>query len=272
MNIIVFDTETLGMKSQDLLNVGYRILDLNLITAEVKVLCERDMIDYNLFNAVSKLYAFKGCLEDDKEWILSSNFLNKVKFDKYNSAINNKTIERHSIKKIYEIMAQDIKRYQVIIGYAYNCSFDIDKFEKTALKYNLNNPIKDLPIMDIWAYAVNYVCRTDDYIQWAKTNSIFTQSEQYISTSVESVTKYLLKDLTFVEEHTALSDTKWETAILLHCLKQGCDITKAERKGANIPSGKTFTKTILLPSGERLNVEYTKSIKREIDEYYYEKN
>ena len=40
MNIIVFDTETLGMKSQDLLNVGYRVVDLNLITREVKVLCE----------------------------------------------------------------------------------------------------------------------------------------------------------------------------------------------------------------------------------------
>jgi hypothetical protein len=271
MNILVFDTETLGMKSQDLLNVGYRILDLNPISREVKVLCERDMIDLNLFSAVSKLFSYKGCLEEDMSWILSNNFLSQEKYEKYVNAIAQKKIERHSIRKIFEIMAQDMEKHKVVFGYAYNCTFDIDKFSKTASKYGLENPIERLPIFDIWAYAVNHICRTEDYIKWAKENAIFTASESYISTSVESVVKYLTNNLDFVEEHTALSDTQWETAILLNCLQRGCDITRAELKGSNIDSGKVFQKTIILPNGERVDFEYTKAINRTANEYYYEK-
>ena len=271
MNIIVFDTETLGMKSQDLLNVGYRVVDLNLVTREVKVLCERDMIDLNLFSSVKKLYTHKGCMEEDMEWILTNNFLSKPKYEKYLNMIATKTIERHSIEKIYEIMAKDIEKYKVICGYAYNSNFDVDKFVKTANKYGLVNPIANLPVFDIWAYAVNHICRTDEYIKWARDNEIFTASGSYISTSVESVVKYLTNNLDFVEDHTALSDTQWETAILLECLARGCDITRAENRGGNIESGKVFTKTIVLPDGTRHELEYTKIINRVENEYYYER-
>jgi len=271
MNIIVFDTETLGMKSQDLLNVGYRILDLNPISREVKVLCERDMIDLKLFSAVGKLFSHKGCLEEDMLWVLANNFLSKEKYEKYVNAIAQKRVERHNIQKIFEIMSQDMEKHKVVFGYAYNCAFDIDKFAKTAHKFGLVNPIEKLPIFDIWAYAVNHICRTNEYIEWAKENKIFTASESYISTSVESVVKYLTNNLNFVEEHTALSDTQWETAILLNCLQRGCDITRAEVKGSNIESGKVFQKTIVLPSGERMSFEYTKAINRTENEYYYEK-
>jgi hypothetical protein len=271
MNIVVFDTETLGLKSQDLLNVGYRILDLNPISREVKVLCERDMIDLNLFSAVSKLYTHKGCMEQDMEWILANNFLPQDKFNKYANSIALKKIERHNIRKIFEVMSQDIQKYRVVFGYAYNCSFDIDKFAKTSVKHGLANPLDGLPIFDIWAYAVNHICRTQEYIDWAKANEIFTTSGSYISTSVESVIKFMTNNLNFVEEHTALSDTQWETAILLECMHRGCDITKAETKGANIDSGKIFTKTIVLPDGKRYEFDYTKVNHRTANEYYYAK-
>lgn len=271
MNIVVFDTETLGMKSQDLLNIGYRILDLNPLTGEVKVLCERDMIDMNLFSAIVKLSNFKGCLEDDIDSIVANHFLPKEKREKYEELIRQKQIERHSIRKIFEIMEQDLKKFNVVFGYAYNCNFDIDKFKKTAKKFDLTNPIENLIVYDIWAYATNHICKTDNYIKWARENQIFTASESYISTSVESVVKFLTKNLDFVEEHTALSDTIWETAILLECLKRGCDITRAEEKEGYIGSGKIFTKKIVLPNGEKYEFEYTKVINRIENEYYYEK-
>ena len=271
MNIIVFDTETLGMKSQDLLNVGYRILDINPMTRVVNVLCERDMIDLNLFSAVNKLYAHKGCLEEDMEWVLGLNFLPKEKYEKYVNLIALKKIERHNIKRIYEILAQDMAKYKVVFGYAYNSNFDQDKFAKTATKYGLINPLANLPIFDIWAYATNHICRTKEYIEWAKANQVFTESGSYISTSVESVVKYLTNNLDFVEEHTALSDTQWETAILVECMARGCDITKWEQRGEKIESGKIFSKTIVLPNGERHEFEYTKLLNRTLNEYYYEK-
>lgn len=259
MNIIVFDTETLGFKSQDLLNVGYSIIDLDIFTKTFKVLTQKDMLDYRLWQAVKKLTEHKGCLEEDIPNILATNFLPQEKFETYEKLIAEKRIEKHTIKKIFEIVQEDIKRYNVVFGYAYNCNFDIDKFNKTSLKYSIVNPFENLPIFDIWAYATNYICNTDAYKKWAMENSIFTQTETYISTSVESVVKYLLQDLTFVEEHTALSDVQWEIKILLECFVRGCDITKNEKRNSYIPSGKVFHKKIVTPSGEIVEFDYTKS-------------
>jgi hypothetical protein len=270
MNIIIFDTETLGFNSQDLLNVGYRIIDLDLFTKSYSVLCERDMLDLNLWASVKKLANHKGCLEKDLQNILANNFLPQEKMQMYETLLKNKQIERHNIKRIFEIMAEDMKKYSVVFAYAYNCNFDIDKFEKMALKHNIPNPLKDIVVFDIWAYAVNHICYTEDYIAWARENEIFTQKEIYISTSVESVTKFLLQDLSFVEEHTALSDTLWETKILVHCFMKGCDITKAEKRGNFIPSGKVLHKKIVTPQGEIVEFDYTRHSTRTETEYHYE--
>jgi hypothetical protein len=270
MNIIIFDTETLGFQSQDLLNIGYRIVDIDIFNKNFQTLCTRDMLDLNLYRAVKKIANHKGCFEKDIANILTSNFLPQSKMDIYDKLIETKSIERHNIKTMFKIMANDMAKYSVVFGYAYNCAFDIDKFEKTAQKYGLENPIANLPIFDIWAYAVNYICYSKDYIAWAKENEIFTQKEIYISTSVESVTKYLNKDLNFVEEHTALSDTKWEVNILLKCLRLGCDITKAEKRGKFIPSGKVLHKKIVTPNGEVIEFDYTKQSTRTETEYHYE--
>ena len=270
MNIIIFDTETLGFQSQDLLNIGYRIVDIDIFNKNYQILCERDMVDMNLYRAIKKIANHKGCLEQDIPNILTSNFLPQSKMTIYDNLIETKRIERHSVKKMFEIMAKDIAKYSVVFGYAYNCAFDIDKFAKTSQKYGLINPIDNLVVFDIWAYAVNYICNTKEYIAWAKTNEIFTQKEIYLSTSVESVTKYLNQDLDFVEEHTALSDTKWEINILLECLRLGCDITKVEKRGKFIPSGKKLHKKIITPDGEVIEFDYTRQVTRTETEHHYE--
>jgi hypothetical protein len=155
-------------------------------------------------------------------------------------------------------MANDIAKYKVLFGYAYNCDFDTDKFERTAVEYGIENPLSKIPVFDIWAYALNHIVKTDDYLKWAKENEVFTETQFYISTSVESVAKYLLNDLNFEEQHTALSDTQFETMILLECVRKGCDITRAEKlTGKFIPSGKVFTKTIVI-NGESHEFTYTR--------------
>ena len=270
MNIIIFDTETLGFQSQDLLNIGYRIVDIDIFNKNFQTLCERDMLDINLYRAVKKIANHKGCFDKDIDNILASNFLPKDKMAIYDKLIENKQIERHTPKKMFEIMQKDIEKYSVVFGYAYNCAFDTDKFAKTSQKYGIHNPLSYLPIFDIWAYAVNYICSSKEYIAWAKENEIFTQKEIYISTSVESVTKYLNKDLNFVEEHTALSDTRWEVNILLKCLRLGCDITKPQKRGKFIPSGKVLHKKIVTPDGEIIEFDYTKLSTRTETEYHYE--
>lgn len=248
MNILVFDTETVGVITQDLLNVGYKIVDLNPATATYATLVKRDYLVKDLYN--------------NTPLMINDMFVGAEKYGKYTALLESKQIIKHSIEKIFDIMRNDLAKYKPLFAFAFNSSFDTDKFEKTADKCKIENPLNNLTVHDIWAYATNYICRTDEYIAWAKANEIFTESGCYIKTSVESIVKFLTNNLDFEESHTALDDCGWETEILVECVKRGCDITKPMKKGGNIASEKVFTENMVLPSGETVQFEYTKKYER----------
>lgn len=248
MNICVFDTETVGKVSQDLLNVGYKIIDLNVQKGTFKTLVERDYLVGKLFN--------------NTIYMINDDFVGAEKYGKYVLALEQKKIIKRGISQIMETMRNDFKKHNVLFTYAYNNKFDMDKFEKTCSQLECENPIKTENCFDIWAYACKYIVDTPDYQEWAKNNEIFTESGVYISTSVESVIKYLNNDLKFVEDHTALSDVQWETKILVECVKRGCDITRPMPLKRYFASEKVNKKTIKLPDGNEIDVEYKKSYER----------
>ena len=246
MNVVVFDTETAGVKTQTLLNVGYRVIDINIQKGTADTLISRDYLVSDIIN--------------NKMFMINDMFVGEEKYTKYMQLLEKKQIIKRSIKQIFTTLSNDLKKYNVLFGYAYNCDFDIDKFEKTAALYEIENPIQNLPIFDIWAYAVNHICKTDSYIEWARANEIFTETQFYIATNVESVCKYLYNNLEFAEEHTALSDTIHETNILIECVRRGADITRAEKMfGRYIPSDKEFKKVIII-NGEKVEFTYKKRI------------
>ena len=243
MNILIFDTETIGKVSQDLLNVGYKIIDLNIQNGAFKTLCERDYLVSKLFN--------------NTIYMLNDDFVGAEKYEKYLNALSNKQIIKRSIPQIFKTLENDLNKHKVIFTYAYNNNFDLDKFEKTAIKYNIENPLKRENCFDIWAYASNVIYNTEEYKQWAKENNVFTDSELYIKSTVESCIQYLTNDLDFKEDHTALSDVQWETKILIECVKRGCDITRPMKLIKNIPSEKVFSK-VIRANGQEIKVEYNK--------------
>lgn len=248
MNIIVFDTETIGAVSQDLLNIGYEVLDLNISTGEKTTLVKRDYLVSKLIN--NEIY----CLND--------KFVGANKYNMYLELLKQKRIIKRSIPQIFKTLRTDLKRHNVVFGYAYNANFDKDKFTKTALKYGIENPLESIPVFDIWQYAYQYIVNTEDYISWAKENEVFTESGAYIKQSVEGVCKYLYNDLDFIEDHTALSDVEHEVKILIECFKRGCDITRDLKVKKNIKSEKVFTEKITLPSGEKIEFEYKQKTER----------
>ena len=252
MNIIVFDTETIGKVSQDLINVGYKIGDLNIQTGEMKVLCERDYIITNLIN--NKIY----CINDD--------FVGLAKYDMYQGLIADGKAIKRSLPQIYKTLANDIAKHNVIFGYAYNCQFDLDKFKKQ-VPDGMENPLDKIPVFDIWDYAIQYICETDAYKKWALENNQVTQTEQYISTSVEAVARYLYNNLNFIEDHTALSDVQHETEILIECVKRGADITRALKTNHRIKSDKEL-KEIIVVDGQEFEINYKTKNNRNGKTYY----
>lgn len=172
--------------------------------------------------------------------------------------MNNGEIVLRSLKQMFSTMTNDLARYDVKFGFAYNCSFDTDKFAKTAVNEEIENPLEGITINDIWGYATNYICQNDDYLNWAKENEQFTATKKFISTSVEAVTRFLTDNNDFVEEHTALSDVQWEIEILAECVRRGADITKSMKRDSYIKSGYVFHKEIVNKrTGEILTFDYT---------------
>lgn len=233
MNIIVFDTETAGMVTQSLLNVGYKIIDLNIQKGTFETLCQRDYLISEVFNC--------------ELFMINDTFVGKDKYAKYQQLLENGQIIKRTPKQIFSTMYNDIQKYNVLFGYAFNCDFDTDKFEKTAVQQLITNPLTLIPIFDIWAYAIHYICKTEDYIKWAKENEMFSKTQTYLSTSVETICKYLYSDMNFIEQHTALDDVQHEVDILVECVRRGCDITRGMKlSGRFIPSDKIFTDTIII--------------------------
>lgn len=252
MRVIVFDTETIGKVNQDLLNIGYKIIDINIQAADGKVLCERDYLVRSLID--NEVY----CLNDD--------FVGATKYYLYKGLLADGKIIKRNLKQIYITLMNDIKKYGVLFGYAYNCNFDLDKFERHCPD-GVVNPFDTVPVFDIWDYAVELICQTEDYKEWALANDQITESQRYISTSVEAVARYLYNDLNFIEDHTALSDVQHETEILIECVKRGADITRPLKSSHFIKSNKVLTETIVI-DGTEANIKYINKYSRNGKTYY----
>ena len=104
MNICIFDTETVGKVSQDLLNVGYKIIDLNIQKGTYKTLQERDYLVGKLFN--------------NTIYMLNDDFVGAEKYAKYTLALQNKSIIKRGISQIMETMRNDLKKHNVLFTYA----------------------------------------------------------------------------------------------------------------------------------------------------------
>jgi hypothetical protein len=252
MRVIVFDTETIGKVNQDLLNIGYKIIDINIQAADGKVLCERDYLVRSLID--NEVY----CLNDD--------FVGATKYYVYKGLLADGKIIKRNLKQIYITLMNDIKKYGVLFGYAYNCNFDLDKFKRHCPD-GVVNPLETIQVFDIWDYAVELICQTEDYKEWALANNQITESQRFISTSVEAVARYLYNDLDFIEDHTALSDVQHETEILLECVKRGADITRPLKSNHFIKSNKDLREVIVV-DGNETTITYKSKYSRNGKTYY----
>ena len=95
----------------------------------------------------------------------------------------------------------------------------------------------------------------ENYKNFCETHNYFTDSGNY-STTAETVFRYLTNDTEFIEDHTALSDSEIEAAILIECLKRGAEINKAYEVKRSIKREVEKTLTLKDTDGEYHNFNY----------------
>lgn len=147
--------------------------------------------------------AFNAMFDFKKAIGFTDRYINALYSNYYNDYEDR---QRQSIKKMIENRGKSEP----------NPTFDKDNF-------NFRN--KDYEMSDIWGLACSVLINNDTYKKEAIKKGALTQSGLYYSTTAESVTRYLIRDNSFEESHTALDDVEIEKEILLKIIRKiGTDI------------------------------------------------
>lgn len=199
MNIIIFDTETTDLNKCFCYNIGYVIAN----TETKDILVKKDFVVEQIWH---NLPLFSTAYYADKRPIYVNRMRAKqTKMAKYGY--------------ICQEIIRDIKKYDVVSAYAYNSPFDEKVFNFNCDWFKCINPFDTIPVFDVRGF-VHCGLVDNDYIAFCESNSKFTESGNY-STTAETVFQYLINDVDFTEEHTALSDSIIEFYILMKSVEKG---------------------------------------------------
>lgn len=91
-----------------------------------------------------------------------------------------------------------------------------DNFD--SMHFNFRN--YDFPMFDLWGMSCNTLINEEKYKTMCIKEGMVTKSGTFFKTSAESTFRFLLKDIDFIEEHTALADTLIEIEILKKSLSK----------------------------------------------------
>lgn len=240
MNIIVLDTETLSIDHKLCYNIGYEI-----VSADENGFYTLESRDFVVREVYSNIPLFN----------LAYYAKNRPFFAQ---SLRNKTCKQKVYRNIMKAIANDVAEYEIEAVYAYNCNFDKEVIEYNCEYFHTENPLANIPFLDIRGYAHEFICG-EEYKSFCESNQYFTEKGHY-ATSAETVYRYLF-DNDFVEAHTALADAKIETQILDATICHGAVL------GTNYTAKKGLWRNVRKPmkvvvDGETIfNGEIVKSIK-----------
>lgn len=147
----------------------------------------------------------------------------------YTSALKGKTYRQNYFGNILRQLQKDIKEYNVSLVLGYNVNADIRSIGFTSDYLKLNNPLNNTKVIDLMPIVVNTICDTQEYKDFAKENNLITE-KGYYKMSVESVMKYITKQVEFVEKHLGKSDNENEIDLLNYAIEKGASLVEMPKR------------------------------------------
>ena len=196
--IMVLDTETVGLEGH-VYDVGYCITN-----KRGDILAERNwLVEENFTNAKRMMGAFYAGKH----------------FTHYARMLQDGDIRLTPWAEIVETLRDDAAQCDVVA--AYNAGFDFRVLRQTHADLGGTAPILSNPVdvLDIWQFACETKLQQKNYASIARSLGWVSPAGN-IKTGAEFAYRYCSGDPAFIEDHTALSDARIETAILAECYRQ----------------------------------------------------
>ena len=199
LSIMVGDTETVGLEGH-VYDVGYCIANK------------------------------RGNIALERNWLVEENFTNPKKmmgafyagkhFSHYARMLQDGEIRLTPWAEIIETLRDDWETYDCNVFAAYNAGFDLRVIQQTHEDLGFEgDALPDAKILDIWQFACETKLSQKSYANIARSQG-WVSSKGNIKTGAEFAHRYCSGDLSFIEDHTALSDSRIEVAILAECFAQ----------------------------------------------------
>lgn len=206
---LIIDTETANTTKEPLTyDIGFTIAD-----RKGKIYLKKSYIVADIFFEQEKIF-------NNAELMNTSYYHEKL--PKYYEGIKNGSFEVKTFLGIRKEIKQLIKDFKIKAVFAYNGYFDVNALN-TTIRYLTKSNVRyffdyDTVIQCIHHFAVETICKNRKYFDFAYEHNLVTDKGN-LSTTAESVYKFITQNIDFVESHTALQDALIETEILKECYK-----------------------------------------------------
>lgn len=175
----------------------------------------------------------KGNVYDRKSFIVSEIFVNEPdlmksayyahKIPEYLAEIERGGREVATFYKVVALLKEWNTKYKPKAFLAYNAFFDMSGLNRTQRyitksKYRYALPY-GLQVQCIWHMACQTICSQKKYYDFCIKNG-FVSKAGNISTSAETVYRFLTNNPIFQEEHKGLEDVEIEAKIFAECIKK----------------------------------------------------
>lgn len=196
---LVLDTETADLTGA-VYDVGYTIAN-----KKGEILCERNWLVKEIFT--------------DAKRMMGAFYAGKI-FTHYAGMLESGEITLTPWLEIVEQINADAEAFGVTVICAYNAGFDFRVMKNTHEMLGNSGKVlsRGFEILDLWQFACETKLSQKQYASIARENG-WVSPKGNIKTGAEFAYRFITRDFQFVEDHTALSDARIETAILAECFK-----------------------------------------------------
>lgn len=205
--VLVIDTETTPLEKSEEFNRNQVVFDVGYIIADKQ---GNKLIRKSYL--VREIFTNMDIMQNAYYW---------EKYPSYLQGLSDGEFKMLNWIDILMELQKFIEIYNISEIYAYNVAFDMEMIGRTNkyLRGRRFGLFDDMTINCLWGMSAETICQQSNFKRLVRDKNLLTKSKKFLSTSAETVYKYITNNWNFEESHTGLKDVEIEVEIMAKCFK-----------------------------------------------------